>query len=49
MTGSTPYRETTFKAAIEHWWNSKTKNTGGIGKSQGGTRDANLAGDTMGS
>ncbi len=47
MTGSAPYHETTFKAAIQHWWNSKTKNTGGIGKSQGGTRDANLAGDTM--
>lgn len=47
MTGSAPYHETTFKAAIEHWWNSKRKNTGGVGKSQGGTRDSNLAGDTM--
>ena len=36
-----------FVPAVTHWWSTKDKNTSGIGKSQGGTRDANLRGDTM--
>jgi hypothetical protein len=39
--------ETVFHSAIEHWWNSKRRNKTGKGKSQGGTRDTNLRGDTM--
>lgn len=34
-----------FQAAVRHWWKAKGSVT--IKKSQGGTRDANLAGDTM--
>lgn len=36
-----------FDPAVDHWWNSKNANTGDITKSQGGTRDSNLRGDTM--
>lgn len=40
-------RETVFQNAIKHWWESKNINAAGIGRSQGGTRDQNLRGDTM--
>jgi hypothetical protein len=36
-----------FRPAVAHWWNSKTTNTDDISRSQGGTRDSNLRGDTM--
>ncbi len=36
-----------FAPAVAHWWKSKTTNKGSIKKSQGGTRDSNLRGDTM--
>jgi hypothetical protein len=36
-----------FVPAVTHWWSTKDKNTSGVGKSQGGTRDSNLRGDTM--
>jgi hypothetical protein len=39
--------ETIFRSAIEVWWRSKERNARGGKSSQGGTRDANLAGDTM--
>lgn len=40
-------RRALFHDAVSHWWNSKTKNTEGVSRSQGGTRDGNLRGDTM--
>lgn len=36
-----------FTEAIRHWWASKKKNAEASDASQGGTRNANLAGDTM--
>lgn len=36
-----------FQKAIEHWWASKNKNAKISSKAQGGTRSANLRGDTM--
>ncbi len=39
--------ETVFQNAIQVWWKSKNVNASGIGKSQGGSRDQNLRGDTM--
>ena len=37
--------ETIFHSAIAHWWRSKGQNK--ATRSQGGTRDSNLRGDTM--
>lgn len=39
--------ETLFQNAIKQWWKSKKVNAKGITQAQGGTRDANLRGDTM--
>jgi hypothetical protein len=36
-----------FTKAIQHWWRSKKKNRKRAGKTQPGTRGANLRGDTM--
>jgi Restriction endonuclease XhoI len=41
------YHESVFASAVTHWWESKKKNSAGIGRSQGAGRDGNLAGDTM--
>jgi hypothetical protein len=40
-------KETVFQNAIQSWWKRKNSNATGIGKSQGGSRDQNLRGDTM--
>lgn len=48
MTEHEGYHETTFAAAVTHWWESKKRNgTGAKKKSQGAGRDGNLAGNTM--
>ena len=39
--------EIKFSPAVAHWWASKGRNATGVGRSQGGTRDANLRGNTM--
>lgn len=36
-----------FSPAVAHWWNSKRDNNDDVRRSQGGTRDSNLRGDTM--
>lgn len=41
------YHESTFVSAVTHWWDSKRGNSRDIGKSQGTSRDSNLAGNTM--
>jgi len=39
--------DTIFTAAVKHWWKSKLGASPKRRKSQGGTRDSNLRGDTM--
>lgn len=39
--------EIVFAKGITHWWKAKSRNASTTGKSQGGTRDHNLRGDTM--
>lgn len=39
--------ENIFSTSVKHWWKSKKTNAGDIEKSQGGSRDQNLRGDTM--
>ena len=47
MTSAAPAGETVFTDAIRHWWSSKAVNVEGVPAPQGGTRHANLRGDTM--
>jgi hypothetical protein len=46
MTNSR-HLETLFAPAVAHWWASKDRNSTAVERSQGGSRDANLRGDTM--
>lgn len=47
MAKLNPEPETIFQEAIDFWWNSKKTNHKRIQKSQGGSRNENLRGDTM--
>lgn len=39
--------EIIFSSSVKHWWDRKRRNATDIDKSQGGSRDQNLRGDTM--